>query len=116
MAEFSNRFLRGLNAGSVRPTRGGANKIVGLIFLLALPFLLVVWFYTQSAKLNYDVNELIRERDSLKSQNKMLEMKVQVAMSGSGIEKVARERYGFRPAKPGDVHVIKKEYSTLGFF
>lgn len=116
MAEFSNRFLRGLNAGSVKPARGGANKIIGRIVLLALPFLLVVWFYTQSAKLNYDVNELIRERDTLKSQNKMLEMKVQVAMSGSGIEKVARERYGFRTARPGDVYVIKKEFSALGFF
>ncbi len=116
VAEFSNRFLRGLNAGSVRPARGGANKAVGLILLLSLPFLLVVWFYTQSAKLSYDITELTRERDSLKSQNKMLEMKVQVAMSGSGIEHIARERYGFRPAKPGDVQVIKKEYGALGLF
>ena len=37
-------------------------------------------------------------------------------MSGSGIERVARERYGFRPAKPGDVQVIKKEYGALGLF
>jgi cell division protein FtsL len=115
MAEFSNRFLRGLNTSGGNTGRGEAGKMVTLVFLIFIPALIYVFFYMQSVTVKYDINSLEKERDSLKSQNKMLEYRLHAALSGSAIEKVAIQRYGFRPANPGDVKVINKELGLFAF-
>ena len=81
---------------------------VGFIWLFAC-----VWFSSQTVRFNYEINELIKKRDSLTRQNRILELRLQTMTSVEKVGKVARKKYGFAPPQKGQVRVIKNE---AGFF
>lgn len=69
------------------------------------------WFSSQSVKYNYEINELTRQRDAVKSKTRMLDLKIQAMMSGEQLARAAADKYGFKHPGEGQVVVIKKRKS-----
>ncbi|HDT15180.1 MAG TPA: hypothetical protein ENN55_03130 [Firmicutes bacterium] len=113
MAEFSKKFFRGTAAKHTYSSGKQSGGMLWLIILLFIPVFFYVWLQMKSVKMNYDINEITVEKEKLLSENRHLERRIQMLVSGEMIERVAVEKYGFRRAGSGDIYVIKKEKSLF---
>ena len=86
------------------------------VFVMVFAFMwlfLCVWFSSQSVKFNYEINNLSSQRDRLKMQNRILELKLQTMMSTEKIANVAKEKYGFKSPGARQIFIIKKDTGFL---
>jgi cell division protein FtsL len=105
------RFLRVMNPKHTHSGHKAPEGMGPVIVTVFVWLVICVFFSTQAVKYNYEVNSLTKDRDELKTKNKMLEYKLQAMMSGEQIELVAKTRYGFKVPDRKNVFVVKKERS-----
>lgn len=91
-----------------------SGKTVIIIVFVFLYMILCVWLSSQTIKLNYKCNELIKKGEKLKIANRALEIKLQSMMSSDQIAKIAKERYGFKEPSDKQIVIIKKDKSIFG--
>jgi cell division protein FtsB len=108
-AKFSNRFLRGIDTKKNYTGNKDAGRNVFILVVLFVPVFFYIWLHSQSMMMNYEVNALTKTHESLKAENRILELKLQRLVSSENIEKVAKEQYGFKRAGNGEIYVIEKE-------
>jgi cell division protein FtsL len=104
-----NKYLRLITpTHNYSPKQSSAGLIPGLLIIFVLLFL-CVWMSSQAVKFNYEINENMKTRDRLKTNNRTLEIKLQSMTSGEGIAAAAKEKYGFKAPADGQVQILKKE-------
>lgn len=114
----NGRFTRGKFLRMVDPRyntshRGASAGTIPVIIAVFVWLFMCVWLSSQAVKFNYEINELTKTRDKLKTSNRTLEFRVQGMMSSEGIAKAAKERYGFRDQDDNQVVVIKRKKDLL---
>ena len=108
MSRFENRYLRAMSGDAPRSSDGGTTRSAGIILLIFAPILLYVFLYMQSIKINDDLKDLRKTRDTLRSENRVMELKLKSMVSTTGIEQAARQKYGFKDPDPGQVLIVKR--------
>lgn len=103
----SRRFLRGIVLSSYTETRN-TPKNIGIIFVFFIPIFIYIWFYIQTVKIDYKVNELKKVEEKLKVENEELVAKYQNIISIDKIEEIACRKYGFKYPSPEQIKIISK--------
>lgn len=108
MSRFENRYFRALAQDTPRSNDGSAKKVMIGIAAVFAPILLYVFLHMQSIKINNDLKQMRKMRDTLKSENRVMELKLKSMVSTTGIEQAARQKYGFKDPEPGQVFIVKR--------
>ncbi len=115
MYENSSRrkFLRILDPKNTHAGHQAPEGVVPLIIGAVVLLTMCVFFANQSVKYSYEMSDLTKTRDRLKSQKSIMEVKLQGMMSDEQVAEVAKKRYGFKEAERKEVIVADAYNASL---
>jgi|GEM_PF-2732770 cell division protein FtsB len=105
------RFLRVENPKYTRAGNRAPEGLAPVIIVVFVWLMICVFFSTQAVKYNYEVNDLNKQKEILKTTNRTLEYKMQAMMSGEKLAAVAKTRYGFKVPDSKNVFIVPRRDS-----